>query len=185
MVKINNLTVSFGENRVINNFTCHIKSGEKVCISGPSGKGKTTLFRTICGLEKNFEGDLTIRENTKIGVVFQDDVLLPWYSAKENVSIVSTEEAAVKWLTAFGLADALDKKPNQLSGGMKRRVAIARACAFNPDVLILDEAFKGLDHGLKKQVIEKLKAEYQNKTIIFASHDKEEIEMFASRIIEL
>ena len=64
-------------------------------------------------------------------------------------------------------------------------MAIARACAFNPDVLILDEAFKGLDHGLKKQVIEKLKAEYQNKTIIFASHDKEEIEMFASRIIEL
>ena len=128
---------------------------------------------------------MSIQENLKIGVVFQDDVLLPWYSAKENVAAVSTEEAAVKWLSAFDLGDSLDKKPNQLSGGMKRRVAVARACAFNPDILILDEAFKGLDYDIKKRVIDILKAEFKDKTIIFASHDKDEIEMFAPRIIEL
>lgn len=185
MIKCENISLSFGENEVIKNLSFDIKKGETVCISGPSGKGKTTVLRIICGLEKNFSGKLEISDGLKIGFVFQDDVLLPWYSALENVSAVSTKESATKWLTVFGLGDSLEKKPNQLSGGMKRRVSLARACAFSPDILVLDEAFKGLDYKLKIKIIQIIKNEFKNLTVIFTTHDAEETKLFGARIIEI
>lgn len=185
MIKADKISLNFDDNIIFNNLSFCIKEGEIVCISGPSGKGKTTLLRIICGLEKNFDGTLTLPENVRIGVVFQDDILLPWYTAKQNVSCVSTDDAAVKWLTAFGLEDSLDKTPKQLSGGMKRRVSLARACAFEPDILILDEAFKGLDSETKANSINTIIQEFSGKTIIFTSHSEDEIVMFSPRIIEL
>lgn len=185
MLKINKLSFSFDSNVIFKDFTCEFKRGERVCISAPSGKGKTTLLRIIASLQKGYSGDVLFDKDAKISMVFQEDLLLPWYTALENVTAVSDEESAKKWLIRFGLEDALQKYPDELSGGMKRRVALCRAVCHGGDILILDEAFKGLDTELKNSIIEYIKEEYKNRLIIFTSHDKEETESLATRVIEL
>lgn len=185
MIEIKNLSFAYDENKVIRNFSAMFKKGERVCIKGESGKGKTTLLRLICGLEKPESGTISFLENEKVGVVFQSDVLLPWKTALENVSIVSDKACAEKWLCAFSLSDSLNKYPFELSGGMCRRVALARAVAFEPDVLVLDEAFKGLDSALKGEIMDLIKNRFSKRTVIFTSHDETEVASFATRIIEL
>ncbi len=185
MVKIDNLTFSFGDNEILRDFSCHIKKGERVCFRGVSGKGKTTLLRIIMKLEKGYVGSAFVEKNALLSAVFQEDILLPWYTAEENVSLVSNDSEAEKWLSLFDLSDSISLLPSKLSGGMKRRVALARACSVNPDILILDEAFKGLDTELKENIIEILIREFADKTIIFTSHDDGEIEALSTRVIHL
>ncbi len=185
MVKIENLTFSFGDNQILTDFSCHIKRGERVCLKGASGRGKTTLLRIIMGLQKDYSGTVETEKNSRIAVTFQDDILLPWYTAKENIALVSSDAQAEKWLGLFGLSDSADLPPSKLSGGMKRRVALARACSVKPDILILDEAFKGLDTDLKEKIIALLISEFADKTVIFTSHDETETDALATRVIHL
>lgn len=185
MIECKNLCFSYGEKEIIKNFSANFEVGERVCIKGESGKGKTTLLRLLCSLEKPTSGSVKLKNSPKIGFVFQEDRLLPWATAKENVSLVSNEEAAERWLSAFGLTDSLKKYPSELSGGMCRRVALARAVAFEPNILILDEAFKGLDDKLKESTMKILAEHFSNALIIFTSHDSKEIDFFSTRIIEI
>ena len=185
MLEIKNLSFSYDGEKVIEDFSETFKNGERVCIKGESGKGKTTLLRLICGLENPQKGSIAFTENEKIGVVFQSDILLPWYTAVENVKLVASEENAKRWLCAFSLENSMEKYPSELSGGMCRRVALARALAFEPDVLILDEAFKGLDEALKNKVIDIITEAFSKKLCIFTSHDEAEITKFATRVVEL
>ena len=185
MIECKNICFSYGENEIIHDFSAIFNSGERVCIKGKSGKGKTTLLRLICGLEEPKSGLILKDPSQKFGLVFQEDRLIPWLTAKENVNLVSSDAAADHWLSAFGLGNSLNKYPSELSGGMCRRVALARAAAFKPDVLILDEAFKGLDNELKKEVINTLINCFSKSLIIFTSHDSDEIELFSTRIIEM
>ena len=185
MVECKNLCFSYGENEVIENFSARFEPGERVCIKGQSGKGKTTLLRLICSLEKPKSGEVSLGSSLKLGVVFQEDRLLEWKTARENVELVSDKKAALRWLVGFGLAESLDKYPSQLSGGMCRRVALARAVACEPDILILDEAFKGLDEELKETIMKILSGHFSKKLIIFTSHDPKEIELFSTRTVDL
>ncbi len=185
MIECKNLCFSYGENEIIHNFSARFEAGERVCIKGESGKGKTTLLRLLCSLEKPESGLILPDGSPRFGIVFQEDRLLPWATAKENVRLVSDEETAVEWLAAFGLEESLGKLPSELSGGMCRRVALARAVAFEPDILILDEAFKGLDEELKESVMKMLCKHFSKRLIIFTSHDSREIELFSTRTIEL
>ncbi len=184
MIKISELNFSYGENTILKDFSCELKSGERVCISAVSGRGKTTLLKIICGLLNEYSGQVEINAE-KLSVVFQDDVLLPWYTALENIAVVSNIQRAEFWLSRFNLADSADKYPYELSGGMKRRVALCRALAYDGDILVLDEPFKGLDDELKRQIIEIIKEQYKDRLIIFTSHDKAETDMLATRIIAL
>lgn len=185
MLKIEGLSFSFDDEKIINDFSADFKAGERVCIKGESGRGKTTLLRLICGLEKPQKGLITLTLNEKIGVVFQSDVLLPWYTALENVKLVSDEKSANKWLKDFLLENSINKYPSELSGGMCRRVALARAMAYDPDILILDEAFKGLDNALKEKIMAIIAEACSKKICVFTSHDETEIEKIATRTIEL
>ncbi len=185
MIEIENLSFAYDEKQIINGFSACFEKGERVCIKGESGKGKTTFLRLICGLEKPQNGRIDLFEVEKIGMVFQSDVLLPWKTAFENVKAVSDMETAEKWLGAFSLGDSMNKYPFELSGGMCRRVALARAVAFEPDVLILDEAFKGLDLALKTDIMGLIREHFSDRIVIFTSHDEAEVESFASRTVEL
>ena len=157
---------------------------------GASGRGKTTLLHLLAGLLKPDSGIITgIKKDRRVSVVFQEDRLLPKFSALQNASIVlktgDTKQKAAAMLQKIGLGDVIHHPIEELSGGMKRRVAIARALLYEPDILIMDEPFKGLDTELKHSVIELVQSLTADTTLIFASHDISEAKAFAAEIIVL
>ncbi len=180
------------------NFT--VRDGEVVALIGPSGCGKTTALRVAMGLDASTGGRVTVdgREvhgcGHDRGMVFQHAELLPWLSALQNVMFGlemkglrggELRDTAEKYLALVGLSDSQNRRPHQLSGGMKQRVGIARALAIDPSVLLMDEPFGALD----AQTRETLQAELLDlhartgKTIIFVTHDLDEAVLIADRIV--
>lgn len=184
MIKIEKLSKSFGEKKVLNDFSCEIPETGLTVISGASGIGKTTLIRLIAGLESADSGSITGLDGKTISIVFQEDRLFPHLTALENASIVSDVQTAERILTAFGLGGDLDKKPSELSGGMCRRVSIARALAYGGDLLLLDEPFKGLDDKLRADVFRFILDYSKSAAVILISHDSG-FNSYANKIIEL
>ena len=158
MITIHELTLRFGEHIVFDRFSAEIPLDGNTVLRGASGSGKTTLLRLLAGLLEPDGGEMRGLEGLRAAVVFQEDRLLPWYTALENVALVSDERRAVEILQRLGLAEAVDEKPAALSGGMRRRVAIARALAYGGDVLLLDEPFAGLDEEAKERAAAALHA---------------------------
>jgi NitT/TauT family transport system ATP-binding protein len=180
------------------NFT--VRNGEIVALIGPSGCGKTTALRVAMGLDASTGGRVTVdgREvkgcGHDRGMVFQHAELLPWLSALQNVMFGlemkglrggELRDTAEKYLALVGLSESQNRRPHQLSGGMKQRVGIARALAIDPSVLLMDEPFGALD----AQTRESLQAELLDihartgKTIIFVTHDLDEAVLIADRIV--
>lgn len=172
MVELKNIFVSFDEKTVLHNFLYTFPENGVVLITGPSGCGKTTLLRVLTGLIKPDSGVVNICGKS-ISVVFQEDQLVPTLTALQNVEIVSNKSSAIKWLDQLKLSDAKDKYPTELSGGMKRRVALARALSFGGDILLLDEAFSGIDDELAEEIIRNVCEEYNDKLIIAVTHRPE------------
>lgn len=176
MIELRDVSLSFGERVVFDHFTAKIPLDSITAVRGPSGKGKTTLFRLLLGLQKPDGGTISGMEGKKASVVFQEDRLLPWVSALENVALVSERAAAETALAALGLKDSLHLLPKELSGGMCRRVAIARALAYGGDVLFLDEPFTGLDEDNKRLVANEVKR--ANVPVFVITHEDSERELF-------
>ncbi len=172
MITFKNVTKSFEGKPVLENFSAELPSSGTVLITGPSGSGKTTLSRLILGLSAPDSGEL-IKKTDKISVVFQEDRLIPSLTALQNVALVSDEESAARRLQSLSLGDALSLFPDELSGGMKRRVAIARALEFGGDLLLLDEAFTGLEDALAREILAKIREEYKDRLIIAITHRPE------------
>ena len=146
-----------------------------VAVLGPSGSGKSTLLKLLAGLLVPKEGKVLGLERKKIAMVFQEDRLLPWYTALENVTLVcKNRERAAEMLEQVELLQHLSVYPDALSGGMQRRVAIARALAFGGDVLLLDEPFQGLDAELKTRLTERIRRMFP--LIVIATHQINEAE---------
>jgi NitT/TauT family transport system ATP-binding protein len=138
-----------------------------MAILGPSGCGKTTLLRIIAGLEQSSNGDVLLdgekveRPSPQFGMVFQEHALLPWLSVRRNVSIglemrgIRREETrgkAMQYLSMVGLQDSAERYPHELSGGMRQRVAVARALTLEPKLLLMDEPFSALDFQTRRQI---------------------------------
>ena len=142
---------------------------------GESGCGKTTLLRIIAGLE-DFSGSISQVPSGGISMVFQEDRLLPWRTALENVALVrdGSSGEAMCLLDAMELSAEAGKLPGALSGGMQRRVALARALNFDGDMLLLDEPFKGLDEALRARVIAAVRGRFP--LTVIATHDRAEAE---------
>lgn len=159
-----------------------------VCLFGPSGCGKTTLFNCIAGLEKLDSGAILGMEGRRVAYMFQEDRLLPWINARENVEVVlrhPDEKQAQKWLEAVGLGEDGDKRPSELSGGMRQRVALARALAFGGDVILLDEPFRALDPKTRLRM-ETLVQEHSREALkLLVTHDREEAQFLADQILYL
>lgn len=198
MIDIKNVTKSFGQLQVLKGIDLHINKGEVVSIVGPSGAGKTTLLQIIGTLDKPDGGQITIDgvdvnklskkklsdfRNRSIGFVFQFHQLLPEFTALENIMIpafiagMSKSEAkkrAEELLQFMGLSDRASHKPNELSGGEKQRIAVARALVNNPAVILADEPSGSLDSQNKEelhQLFFKLRDEF-GQTFIIVTHDE-------------
>ncbi|MBI0584515.1 MAG: ABC transporter ATP-binding protein [Methanomassiliicoccus sp.] len=186
----------------LENIDIQVKDGEFVCILGPSGCGKTTLLRIIAGLESKTSGTMSLRgkdisePGSDRGMVFQEFALFPWRTVRRNVEFglevkgVPPEErkkVSQKYIDLVGLKGFEDSHPNQLSGGMKQRVGIARALANEPAILLMDEPFGALDAQTRNQMQKELLRIWQEtkKTIIFITHSVDEAVFLADRVIVL
>lgn len=161
------------------------------CLLGPSGCGKTTALRIVMGLDKAYEGHVSPEPgDLRIGVVFQDPRLLPWRTVEQNVRLAAPAIAAPALdalLDELGLADWRASGPNQLSLGMQRRVALARALAVDPDLLILDEAFVSLDERGAEELrtIVFAAVERRRATVLMVTHNVREALQYSDTILVL
>lgn len=169
---------------VLQDFSFVFADGKRYCLMGPSGIGKTTILRLIAGLLRPDRGVVKAHGRT-VSFVFQEDRLLPWCTAKENIALVSDDSTAAYYLHALGLSSFADAYPKTLSGGMKRRVAIGRALAAKSDIYLFDEPLKGLDEARKENIAALIAEKTKEQLCIFVSHDKEEAALFGAEIITL
>lgn len=194
-VEIKNLSKSYilnkKELKVLEEINFQVESGKFISIIGPSGCGKSTLFRTIAGLEKDFRGFVFVNgkdvrhSRPYIAYMLQKDLLLPWRNVQQNI-VLPLELAGTlkhadtgflqKMISEFGLSDFLNAYPDELSGGMRQRVALLRTWLMEGTVMLLDEPFGALDALTRNHMQDWLTTVWENhrKTVLFITHDIEE-----------
>jgi nitrate/nitrite transport system ATP-binding protein len=201
-LKVENLGKAYGAEPVFEGVNFSLSEGEFVCIIGHSGCGKTTILNALAGLETASTGDVfmdgreVVAPGLDRGVVFQGHALMPWLSVRDNIAFAvrskwpqwpRTQVAShvEKYVQLVGLGAALDKKPSQLSGGMKQRVGIARAFAIEPRMLLLDEPFGALDALTRGTIQDELLriCAQTRQTVFMITHDVDEAILLADRIL--
>ncbi len=204
MIRIIELSKEFGSLEVIKGFNLHIKEGETIAIVGPSGCGKSTLLNCITGLDKNYHGKIEFKgvsaksylKNNRISVVLQKYSNFEWLTVKENIEtafinskIDSNEKSKriIRLLQKTGLYQFVNSRMNELSGGMRQRVAVARALAQKNEILAFDEPFGALDveNRISLQNLFKSQIKENNITALFITHDIDEAILISDRIIVL
>lgn len=179
-----------GRLHVLGELSFALAKGEVAALVGPSGCGKTTLLRIIMGLDRDYEGNVVLPPDCKLGVVFQEPRLLPWWTVEENIRLAAPRVSAEALNTLFatlGLTEHRLHYPRELSLGLARRAALARAFAVEPDLLILDEPFVSLDAPLA----ERLRAELielvsrRTMTTLLVTHSVDEAAWLADRVFLL
>ena len=186
---------SFGKDTLFEDLHIAVPSGQVVALIGPSGVGKSTLLRMIAGIDRDFSGRILIDGNAPVdaelpGFVFQDPRLLPWETALGNLLAVKPDlapEAGQRLLADVGLEAAQKLRPAELSGGMQRRVALARALAVSSRLLLLDEPFVSIDRKLARelQALVKRVIDRLGPTVLLVTHDPFDAAALADRIITL
>lgn len=182
-----NVCKSFGDKAVLNDLTAVFEKNKKYCIMGESGIGKTTLLNLVLGIQKPDSGSVVVDGESV--AVFQEDRLCEELSALANIVAVTGKSVEkreiVKMLSDLGLSGNENERVKNLSGGMKRRVALARCLLAESDVLVLDEPFKGLDDKTKETVAEVILANAFDKTLLVSTHDVRDAELLGADVLEL
>lgn len=185
-----------GETTAIKDISFDLYNNEFVGIIGPSGCGKSSILNIISGLDNEYSGTISIKDNVSIGYMLQDACLFPWLTIYEN-SILGlkisrklnndSKNFAINLLKKYGLYDFKDKYPNELSGGMKQRLALIRTLACNPDILLLDEPFGALDYQTRLKVSNDVYniIKEEQKTVLIVTHDISEAISMCDKIIVL
>ena len=193
-IRIEALTKRFDEHVLFNNLSLEIPLGRVLALTGRSGCGKTSLLRMISGLDTDYSGSITGVPEAK-SFMFQEDRLLPWCDVRKNLEFVlidvmgKDEMRGVidSMLAAVDLAGHEHKKPDELSGGMQRRVAMARAFCYPADLLVMDEPFKGFDAGLTDELISLFESLYagSGKTVLLVLHEPDIIARLGCEVIDV
>lgn len=173
MIEVRELTLRYGDKTVLDRFSLKLPGEGVVGLTGPSGCGKTTLLRVLAGLEKAQSGSVAGLEPRRTAFLFQEDRLLPWRTVEQHITDVLPRERrgeAARWLVLAELEGEENSRPAQLSGGMARRLAIARCAALGGDALLLDEPFAGVDTERALRMLEGLRA--LGVPILLVSHEE-------------
>lgn len=176
-IAVSGLCKSFDGRPVLENLSAVFPDGRCTAVMGPSGQGKTTLLRILMGLEKADAGTVSGLEGKRLAAVFQEDRLFPHLSARKNLRAAcpaASEEEILQALEALGLGESLHQRAASMSGGMKRRVAIARAALCRPSLLLLDEPFRGLDAETRAYTAAYLRKQTAGAALILVTHDPAE-----------
>lgn len=184
-MKISNLTKKFGSKIIFDNFNFEFLENKITYIVGESGSGKTTLLRIIAGLDKDYQGN--IEKSNNISYVFQEPRLFPSINVRDNISISSdTSRYSVdELLELLEIPKEAESAITSLSGGMKMRVALARALYNDGELFLMDEPFSALDDDLKSRILPKIFKLLKGKTVIIVSHNIEEANIYADKILNL
>ena len=181
MIECSNLYLSFEGRVILNKVSFSLPDAGIFALMGSSGIGKSSLLKVLSGLLAPDSGTIRGLDNLRVGILFQEDRLLPWHTALKNVMLAmehpSQEEARIL-LDALEIGDSADAYPAVLSGGMKRRIALARAIAFSPDVLLLDEPFSGIDEQIKGRISPFIQK--SAPLIIFSTHNVKDAGMMGA-----
>ena len=186
MIALHNVHFSYDGTPVLRGVDWQLPPSGIVCLRGASGCGKTTLLRLLAGLEQPSSGRVIGLDDKRVAVCFQEDRLLPWCTALENVTLACGEsDRARQLLCRFGLEDCLHSRPTQMSGGQQRRVALARALSVDADILLLDEPFTGMDTATWGMVVPTIAAFAATHPVVLVTHVIEEAQMLSARVLEL
>lgn len=186
MIELCRVTAAYQEQSILENCSLQVSSGEHIALMGASGVGKTTFLKLIAGILPPISGTVHVSAE-RISYLFQEPRLLPWLTAAENVNLVlsdseKTIDEAHHWLEVVGLAGAMGKYPDALSGGMRQRVSLARALAYGGDLFLMDEPMAALDDTLISQLLSLLHQYTQGKTMIFVTHSLEQAKIISDKI---
>jgi NitT/TauT family transport system ATP-binding protein len=195
MLRASNVSLSYGAEPVLEGASLEIQAGQFVSLVGPSGSGKSSLLRAVMGLQKTSGGTIetTAVDQNEIGILFQDDALLPWRTAIENVALglrlrgrdrkQATAEAQ-EWLARLGLSGLDGRYPRELSGGQRKRVALAQVLALKPRLLLMDEPFASLDAIVRARVTQDVVdlVEGEGISVLLVTHDLEEAIALSDRV---
>ena len=186
MLRVLDLAVAYGQEPVIENVNLEVAAGKFVSLVGPSGSGKTSILRAVNGLLKPLAGRVELNGSSdSLGFLFQDDALLPWRTARENVALGlrirkyskdAAQTEADAWLARLGLGGFGERFPHELSGGQRKRVAIAQILALKPKLLLMDEPFASLDAIVRTRITQELLnwVEREHLSVLLVTHDLEE-----------
>ena len=180
---------SYGANRVLDRLSWAFPGGRISCVQGPSGCGKTTLLRLIAGLEAPDSGEIRGAEGKKISAVFQENRLLENLTVEKNILLTArpgfTRSDARELLNDLSLSGAEQRPTAALSGGMRRRVAVARSLAADYELLLLDEPLTGLDGEMRLRVLRRIQADLKGRTAIWITHDPDAAALLDAPVLHL
>ena len=193
MITINNLSKKFKDKTIFDNFNFNIEENRITCILGPSGIGKTTLVKLLTGLDSYDSGNIQGMHNKEFSYIFQEPRLLPWLNVYDNIDFVlkgifsdgkERNNIIMDNLNLVDLESSKNMYPEELSGGMKQRLSIARAFSYPSQVLFMDEPFSGLDMKLKMSVMDSFRSIWTRslKTVVYITHDIDEAVYLADNI---
>jgi NitT/TauT family transport system ATP-binding protein len=195
MLRASNVSLSYGAEPVLEGASLEIQAGQFVSLVGPSGSGKSSLLRAVMGLQATSGGSIETQglKPNDIGILFQDDALLPWRTSIENVALGlrlrgrdrrQANAEAEQWLNRLSLTGLENRYPRELSGGQRKRVALAQVLALKPRLLLMDEPFASLDAIVRARVTQDVVdlVEDEGISVLLVTHDLEEAIALSDRV---